>query len=204
MKKLLILSFACLSLIMPMQAQNVEGRLLTLNSKHATFVAPFTETKVMPRLKKETHKEGTLYFASPDALSMRYSNPEGDITLIKDGKFMVRRSGKVQKFALKTDNSPMLLLRNTLLYSFQGDIKRVAEENKANLVCKESATRFVINIERKNSQKVGVNSLQLIYDKITGALLSLRLEEANGNYTLYETPGGVQGQIIPDNVWVIE
>lgn len=204
MKRLTIALCSLLALAGLVQAQNVEGRLLTLNGKHATLVASFTETEVMPRLKKEHVKQGMLYFESPESLSMRYTDPEGDITLIKDGKFIVRRSGKVQKFALKSEESPMRLLRNTLIYSLQGDVRKVAEENKAKLVCKESTTRFIITLERKQPQKTGVNSLQLIYDKITGALLSLRMEKANGNYTLYETHDGVQGQVISDEVWLID
>lgn len=204
MKRLFVAVSSLFCLVAVLKAQNIEGRLLTLNQKHATLVAVFTETEVMPRLKKELTKKGMFYFASPESLVMRYTDPEGDLMLVKDGKFIVRRSGKVQKYAVKSDDSPMRLLRNTLIYSLQGDVRRVAEENRAKLTCKESSTRFVITVERKQPQKTGVNSLQLVYDKITGALLSLRMDKANGNYTLYEAHEGVQGQVIPDDVWVID
>lgn len=196
----LVSAMFCLS----MTGQNIDGRLLVLNQKHATIVASFTEQKVMPRLKKEVKKEGVLYFAHPDALSMVYSTPEGDRTLIKDGRFMVRRSGKVQKFAMKNEDSPMYLLRNILLYSFCGDVKRIASECKASLESKESSTRFLFTITKKVTPKTGVCSIQLIYDKITGAIISLRLDEVNGNYTIYETDNAVQGQVIPEAVWTIE
>ena len=203
MKRLYILLMG-LFLGLTVNAQNIEGRLLVLNQKHATLAAPFTEQKVMPRLKKEIKKEGTLYFEHPDALSMLYTTPDGDRTLIRDGRFMVRRAGKVQKFAMKNEDSPMYLLRNILLCSFCGDVKQIASDCKATLDSKESSTRFVFTITKKVTPKTGVCSIQLIYDKITGAIISLRLEEVNGNYTLYETRDVVQGQVIPEAVWTME
>ena len=203
-KKGLCVIMAMVFCCMALQAETAETRLLSLNKKNTTLVAPFTEKKVLPKLKKETKKEGQLYFASPDALSMRYSDPDGDVTLIKDGSFSVRRNGKVQKFSMKSENSQMRLLRDILLYSFRGDIQGVATRCNASIESSESATQYSFTITKKDKVKVGVCIIKLVYDKKTGAIVSLCLEELNGNYTIYETSHAACNKTIPSDVWVIE
>ena len=159
----------------------------------------------MPKLKKEIKKEGKLYFKYPDCLAMRYTEPDGDYSVIKDGgKFYIKRGQKVSKLNLKDPDSQFSHLRNTLLFSLRGDVQAVAKENDARLKAEESSTRFLFTIEKKHTPKIGVCTLRLIYDKVSGALLLLKLEEVNGNYTSYETQDPVPRQLIPDEVWITE
>ncbi len=203
-KKHLYTLFTALLCCSMLQAQDIETQLLMLNKKHTTQVAPFTEKKVFPRMKKEIKKEGQLYFAYPDALSMQYTTPEGDRTLIKDGNFSVRRSGKVQSFSMKNTNSAMYLLRNILLHSFCGDVKSIAQECNATVESTENDTQFSFTILKNDKPKVGVCIIRLVYNKNNGAIISLCLEEINGNYTLYETNHTAFEQTIPNSVWTIE
>ncbi len=197
----LLATLLCCSLL---QAQNLESRLLLLNQKHKTQTAPFTEKKVFPRLKKEINKQGMLYFAYPDALSMQYTTPDGDRTLIKDGNFSVRRNGKVQNFSMKNTNSTMYLLRNILVHSFCGDVNAIAKECNATVESAETDTQFSFTLTKNEKPKVGVHIIRLVYDKNNGAIISLCLEEVNANYTLYETDHTTFEQTIPDAVWTIE
>ncbi|MBR1809238.1 MAG: outer membrane lipoprotein carrier protein LolA [Paludibacteraceae bacterium] len=183
-------------------AQTIEDNILKLNKQQTTYVAQFTEKIVMPKMKKETVKQGTMYFSAPDALLMKYSDPEGDYSLIKDGKFSAGRKGHVQNFPMNEKNkSQMYVLRETLLGSMTGDLKRVAEENEADIVCEEKAGKYICLLTKQKAKTVGVNRLELVYDKKSGALLSLKLLQANGNYTLYETKNIQQGTQIPADTW---
>ena len=193
---ILILSAVCLS------AQNIETKILNLNKSQTTYTASFTEKIVMPKMKKETVKRGTMYYSSPESLLMLYSDPEGDYSLIKDGKFTAARKGHVQNFPMNEKNkSQMYILRETLLGSMAGDLQRVAKENDADIQCEEKAGRYICTLTKQQAKAVGVNRLELQYDSKTGALLSLCLIQHNGNYTIYETTDIHQNQKNDDKVW---
>ena len=83
-------------------------------------------------------------------------------------------------------------------------MEAIAKDNKASIQATESAVRYKFVITRKIEQKQGINTLTLLYDKATGALLSLKLEEANGNYTIYETVEPDVKTVFDDSVFEIE
>lgn len=194
----------CLTLIVAVSAfsQSIEDNIFNLNKQQTTYVAQFTEKIVMPKMKKEITKSGTMYFAAPSSLLMKYADPEGDYSLIKDGKFTASRKGHVQNFPMSEKNkSQMYTLRETLLGSMSGDLKRVAAENEADIVCQEKDGKYVCLLTKQKAKTLGVNQLELIYDKRSGALLSLKLLQANGNYTLYQTQNIKQGVSISADTW---
>ena len=166
------------------------------------MTAQFSETKVLPRMKKTTTKKGTLYFKTDsESLLMRYSDPAGDYTLIKDGVMYIKKGDKQQKFSGNNQAGKMAVLKSSLLNAFVGDIEAIAKDNKATVKAEESNTRYRFVITRKNEQKQGINQLTLLYDKATGALLMLKIEEANGNYTTYETTDPDVKTILSDDIF---
>ncbi len=190
-------------LTMSLQAESIESRLLGLHNGNTSYVALFEETKAMPKLNKETKKRGILYFSYAGELSMRYSEPDGDYNIIRcDGKFLTLRGGKKMDIPMNEKHpTQFVIFRNTLLLSMRGDVASVAKENGATLTCTENSKQFVCRIEKNKQQKVGVVSLDLIYDKQTGGLQLLRLNEANGNYTEYSASSGKMNAAIPQEVW---
>lgn len=203
MKRFALLLLTCLSVHSLIQAEDTAARLMRLHTGNTTYVGAFTEKKVMPKLKKETKKAGTLYFQYPNALSMRYTEPEGDYSIIQaDGKFLTQRNGKKANLPVNEGRaSQFLTLRNTLLLSMRGDVAGVAQENDATYTCKEEGSHITCKVEKKASVKVGVVSLDLVYDSKTGGLQLLRLNEANGNYTEYAVPAGKNNVAISADVW---
>ena len=201
MKRIITLCIICSAVILA-NAQTIEQNILKLHNAQETCVAEFVETIAMPKMKKQTVKKGTMYFAAPGALLMKYSDPAGDYSLIKDGKFTASRKDKVQNFPMNEKNkSQMYTLRETLLGSMTGDLKRVAAENEADISCKEKAGKYICTLTKQKPKPAGVNTLELIYDKTSGMLLSLKLIQANGNYTIYETSAGKKGVSIPKETW---
>ena len=167
-----------------------------------TVVSEFTEVKSMPKLKKEIKKSGVLYFQSPDRLAMRYSDPEGDYSIIRDGLFLIKRGqGHTQKLKMDGKRTQFQILRNTLLLSMVGDIDGVAKENEASVSIEEKAGKKLVTLLKDKEVKVGVNRLELEYDLTTGALLVLKLIEVNGNSTTYSTPSPNIGASIDEEVW---
>lgn len=167
---------------MTCMAQDIDQKILKLQK--ATYTSPFTEVKVMPKLKKETSKAGTLEWKAPDNLRMDYSDPEGDYTLIEGENFTVVTKGATQKFPAKDANSKTGVLRLTLLYAFQGNVAAIAELNKAEATYSDKNGRYVCELEAAQP-KHGVKALTLEYDKKNGHLLLLTITEQNGNYTTW-------------------
>ena len=94
---------ACAVMAISAFAQDIDQKILKLQK--ATYTMPFSEVKVMPKLKKETTKVGTLEWRSPDYLRMDFTAPEGDYNLIEGLNFSVCIKGAVQKLPAKDTNS---------------------------------------------------------------------------------------------------
>ena len=200
--KVIFCFVASLCLVSNISAETLEERIHHIAQRNGGMTAQFTETKVMPKMKKNITKKGTLYFKTDNSnLLMQYSDPEGDYTLIKDGVMYVKKGDKQQKFTGNNEASKMAVLKSSLINAFVGDIEAIAKDNKAAVKAEESTTRYRFVITRKIEQKQGINSLTLLYDKATGALLMLKIEEANGNYTTYETTEPDVKTVLTDDIF---
>ena len=187
------------------QDSRIIESIANLNKSITTLTADFEETKVMPRLKKQTTRKGTLYFKSQnESLLMDYSEPEGDYSLIKDGVMYVRKGDKQQKFAQQNKESKMNILKHSLLNALNGKVEAIAQDNNATIDAKEQGKNYLLTLTRQTDQKQGIQQLVLIYDKKTGALQELKIVEGNGNYTTYQTTNAKLNDIISDDMFNIK
>ena len=181
MKKVLLI-VTCALMALTATAQDIDQKILKL--QQATYTSPFTEVKVMPKLKKETTKTGTLEWKAKDYLRMDYSEPAGDYTLIEGVNFTMSTKGAVQKLPAKDANTKTGVLRLTLLYAFQGNVAAIAELTKTTATYSDKGGRYMCELVAEQP-KHGVKALTLEYDKKNGHLLLLTITEANGNYTTW-------------------
>lgn len=184
------------------QSQNIEGRLLRQNEHNGTYCAQVTETRTKARTQTEQKRSGRLYFRMPDGIAIRFDDPAGDYLIYKDGHCYGMEKGKTQKYAVsEKSRTRHYFLRQTLTHALKGDVKAVARDNGGKLTSKESPTRFIFTIASKGEQ--GFTQIQLVYDKIEGALVLVRLTESNGNTTVYELTDGVPRQTIPEEAFAM-
>ena len=183
--KRIVLIFSCALLALSASfAQGIDAKILKL--QQATYTAPFTEVKVMPKLKKETVREGNLEWKSPDYLRMDFTEPAGDYNLIEGLSFTVCNKGMIQKLPAKDTNSKTGVLRETLVLAFQGKVAEIAELNNTDATYSDKGGRYVCELVAEQP-KHGVKALTLEYDKKNGHLLLLTITETNGNYTTWKT-----------------
>ena len=159
--------------------------ILSLHQPNETREFPFTETHVMPKMNKTTVLEGTMLFHAPDNLRMDYTKPAGDYTLIEKDKFDVFKSGKMQHLNVKDPKQKMAIYRATLLTCLGGDVEKAAELNHAKAEYKTIGKTYVCTLKAENAAPCDIATLELIYDKKSGQLLSMTITEGNGNYTTY-------------------
>lgn len=208
MKKVILFLVFCLSIGInggmvkaEVQADKIGEQLLNLNKSNTTVMSDFEEVKQMPKLKKTIIKHGKLYFAATDRLAMRYTDPDGDYSIIRDGLFLIKRGGHTQRLKMDGRKTQFQILRNTLLYSMQGQVQEVANENDADIEYTQADGKYICHLTKRGNQRIGVTQLELQYDKQTGALLVLKLIEGNGISTTYSTPKPQLGVKIDDSVW---
>ena len=166
-------------------AASVPEKIKAIHKSGETMTTSFTETSVMPKLKKETQKNGTLVFTAPNDLKLEYQDPAGDYTLITADRFETCREGKVQKLPCKNQQGQWAVFRSTLLLSFMGDVEAVAKLNEAKAEYKEEGGNYVCTLTADKAKQQGIAQLVLVYDKKTGKLTSLTVTKGNGNYTKY-------------------
>lgn len=184
MKRILLIFTLAASVCMGALAQSAQEKVLALQSGNATYSSPFTETKVFPRLKKQTEKKGTLVWRAEDYLRMDFTDPEGDYTLIDGTEFSICLKGAVQKLPAKDANSKTGALRQTLIYAFQGKVDEIAALNNTEVTPVDKQGRYAFELVA-TQPKHGVKSLTLEYDRKNGHLLLLTITENNGNYTTW-------------------
>lgn len=177
----------------------IPASIAKLHQQGETIVGQFTQVDAQPKLKKETTRQGTYYFMAPDNLRLDYTDGTDDYTLMRADAFIVNRKGKVQKLPIKNAEGKMAIFRQTLLYALSGQVEALVSLNKATATYTEKGGKYIC--ELKKDVKTGIKALTLTYDTKTGVLLSIRVDEANSNYTTYSTASPKQGVAIEADKW---
>jgi len=163
-------------------------KILKTNEQYKTISCNFKQTKNMAMVDQKIESEGTLYFNRADKLKMDYNNPQGNLLLI-NGESLLMIQGKHRNDFNTKQNAQMRNLKNTLLLSIAGDVKAVAAENGAEIKYSESDEYYIFVITKTNKQiKSRMTCLELKYSKKDCSLCVMKMEEPNGNYTIYDTP----------------
>ena len=128
--------------------------------------------------------EGTIYYAGPTSLALRYSTPEGEAFVIDNDEIYVAKGGK-ERFFNAQKNAPMRTLSKTLMNCIEGNIDAVAADNDADIITSDgSKTRKVTVKARKRSAR-GYEVIELRYRKSDGMVEYIKLVEFNGNVNEY-------------------
>lgn len=187
-------------------AQNVEqekiiAKIADANAKYGTVECAFTQVKHMMGVKSDFNSTGTLYFKrSTGELNMKYDKPAGNQLLVSGDKLILAKGSKKSVYSTKTD-ARMRNLKNTLLTAISGDIKGAAKENNASIVYGESDKYYSFGLNKGKGAKNGVVALMLYYSKKDCSLCLMKMEEGNGNYTLYKTPVKEFNKALPRGIF---
>lgn len=184
MKKLMTFVLATLMAGAAIAASPAET-ILKLHKEGEVYKCAFTETQVMPKLKKEEKHQGNLIYTNPGSLRLDYTEPQGDYVLVTTTQMEVNKNGRKQKVTLRGDKSRAAVFSKSLLLAFGGDVEAIARLNEAKASYQESGNHYICTISADKA-KNGILEMKLTYDKKTGRLTSLTITERNGNYTTYE------------------
>ena len=197
----LVVSMAALSAVCMAQLKNATDasikQVASANEKITTIQCPFERTQKMEFMAEAAVSKGTFNYSKPSQLSMVYEN--GEIFVINESSVSVGNKGKVR--SLKATNKHVEDLASTLLKCLKGDVASLDGTLKNT---EKGAKHIVYTIDV--DYKVGrsdVVSLELRYDKNAFTLVSIRLNEEDGSYTIYELQNKVLNKEIPASTYVV-
>ena len=151
---------------------------------------------------KVVNGEGTIYYAAPASLALRYSNPEGECFIIDGDCIYVNKAGRVKHFDAKK-NAPMRTMSQTLLNCIEGNVEAVARENEADVMSSESAKTRKITVTARKKSVRGYETIELRYRKSDGMVEYIKLVEFNGNVNEYMISACKKGVTLPSDAFEI-
>ena len=159
-------------------------RIERKNTALETIEAHLNQTRTL-QSGKEIVSEGTLYFSSPDRMSMIYSVPESDLFII-DGKSLYMARGKSRQLYDTEKNALMRSLSSTLLYCVRGQLRTLAQENNAEISVEDTSAGCKVTLNALKRSARGYSQIVLLYDRTTSVLVRMELVEFSRIRTVYE------------------
>ena len=175
---------AILFFALQLQAQDLAllNSIKATNGKIKSFEADLANTLVKP--KKTASQEGKLYFVAPKEFAAMFTT----------GKYMIVNTQKINMniglfdgtFKLK-DGGMMQSLANIFLYSFQGKVQDLADENGYSLSTKTEGGFHIVTGTIKKKKLIGIGYKQVVFKYHTDSLLlkEIVLFDYSGNMDVY-------------------
>lgn len=157
----------------------------TGNAKWQTLSGAFQKTEYLMIANKTVSSNGELLFQNDDKMAMHYMRPSNNKLIINGDNFYIVNGHKKNCFDTKK-NIPMCRLRNTLIMCLKGRIKQLSKEQNTDVAVEETAKYYVVTLTAKKKSTRGYSKIVLNYSKKNKSLAMMRMEEFNGNYTIYE------------------
>ena len=190
----------CLFVSTLVSAQNnILTEIEKANAAYKTVEGAFTRTQTNAAKGTSETDKGTLYLAGDDRMAQHYQAPCNDVLIINGDDFYMVRGKKTNKFNT-AKNKTMRGLRNTLLYCLHGRPAALAAETGAEITAEKKADGYEVVLVSAKKTPRGYAKIVLIYDLKDKLLSGMRMDEYNGNSTLYEmsdvkTNGNVDAKV---------
>lgn len=185
MKKILFIIAALVCAVPAVSAQDIQAILDKVARMHDGGIPVerrFVEKRTDKVKKTGETLTGKLKFRKPDTFIMNYDNGED---FVIDGKLMtIARGGNPLQFDL-SKNKLMAGLSHTLLYSFCGTLKELAEEQKSGIKAIKTKDGYLVTLEAKKKMPRGYSKVEVLYSLTDCTVVNVLLEEFTGLSTFY-------------------
>lgn len=195
-KLFILVAFALGSFAVSAQqpVNEVISKLKQENEKISTISSHFKQTKTLPIMDEPIISEGSFYFDHNGKVCMDYTNPQGDILLINGETVQIVTNGKQSQSKNRFSE-----LKSLLIACFKGDLNQLGN-CKFTLV--DSKTSYIIVAEMNKEKSKGLpQKVILTYDRKDCSISEMKMEEANGNTTLYQLSSKKINQPIEEQVF---
>ncbi|MDL2245159.1 outer membrane lipoprotein carrier protein LolA [Parabacteroides sp. OttesenSCG-928-J18] len=167
------------------------------NKSLTSITSDFKQTMHLTFMDEDVLSNGKFYYRKPDRMLLKYSQPEGEMMLIKGDEITMVMMDQHTKVSAKSD--PAIELIHTIFSScLEGDARKIKDAT-VDAVEKGDYYEVIITIQGDRAQNM--KAVQVHYDKKEMALSLLRTEDPDGGYTVYELVGKKLNQTIAEETF---
>lgn len=164
-------------------SQKLEEQSAATNSISCRFV----QTKNLAMIQNPVVTTGDFYYLKEGNIALKYDDPQGDEIVMSKGKIKITAGGKTNIVGLNS-NAMLRQMNNMLTACLTGDISLlVAGADTRYFDC--GNTYIVEIVPSKKQVRQHMSKITLVFDRNDMSLDSMRMDEASGNYTMYEFNG---------------
>lgn len=173
----------CAATALSAQEADFAARLKETSAATRTIECDFTLTRTMSFMASDVVSEGRFYYLRDKGISLDFIRPEGDEITMGSERFRIVSAGKTT--VVKLDSNPMLRqLQRMLTACMTGDVEMLGQG--AELAFGDEGANFVVTITPSARRaRDMVRLITLTFEKRNMSLVSLRMEEASGDVSMY-------------------
>lgn len=159
-------------------------RLKSASDRTQTITCDFEQVKYMSVLANTNKSKGKFYYKKTQKICLEYTNPQGNLIVMNGVKFKIQTNGKAT--VVKMNSNPMMRqMGNMLTACMTGNLDLFGNQSVSEYY--ENQSYYTVVISPTNRRvKSYLKQIVLRFDKDDMTLSSMKMNENDTDYTLYE------------------
>lgn len=162
-------------------------KLKSASDRTQTIACDFEQVKYMSVLAKTNKSKGKFFYKKTQKICLEYTNPQGNLIVMNGVKFKIQTNGKAT--VVKMNSNPMMRqMGNMLTACMTGNLDLFGSQSVSEYY--ENQSHYTVVITPTNRRvKSYLKQIVLRFDKDNMTLSSMKMNESETDYTLYEFSG---------------
>ncbi|TCN62883.1 outer membrane lipoprotein-sorting protein [Acetobacteroides hydrogenigenes] len=159
-------------------------RLKSASDRTQSITCDFEQVKFMSVLAKTNKSKGKFFYKKAQKICLEYTNPQGNLIVMNGVKFKIQTNGKAT--VVKMNSNPMMRQMGDMLTAcMTGNLNLFGNQSVSEYF--ENQSHYTVVITPTNRRvKSYLKQIVLRFDKGDMTLSSMRMNENDTDYTLYE------------------
>lgn len=159
-------------------------RLKSASDRTQSISCDFEQAKYMSVLAKTNKSKGKFFYKKSQKICLEYTNPQGNLIVMNGEKFKIQANGKAT--VVKMNANPMMRQMGSMLTAcMTGNLSLFGNQSVSEYY--ETSSHYTVVITPTNRRvKSYLKQIVLRFDKDDMTLSSMRMNENDTDYTLYE------------------
>jgi len=159
-------------------------RLKSASDRTQSITCDFEQVKFMSVLAKTNKSKGKFFYKKAQKICLEYTNPQGNLIVMNGVKFKIQTNGKAT--VVKMNSNPMMRQMGDMLTAcMTGNLNLFGNQSVSEYF--ENQSHYTVVITPTNRRvKSYLKQIVLRFDKDDMTLSSMKMNENDTDYTLYE------------------
>ncbi|MEG0517932.1 MAG: outer membrane lipoprotein carrier protein LolA [Bacteroidales bacterium] len=161
-----------------------DAKLAEYSTKNKTIECDFIHTRHLQKLTRDVTMRGKFYYNNTGEMALRYTEPKGNLILVKNGVFSMITAGKTT--TAQGSSNPMLeQITNMIKACMTGDISQLGRGWNTNYTAENG--KYTIELIPQDSRtKKYLAKIILLFNGTDMSLEKMIMQEKGENYSQYE------------------